>query len=63
MYNYGSANEEPADLGYLIGSEICRSYYSVAQDKPAAVREIVTQAHADTIARGSRYAWLLKPTP
>jgi hypothetical protein len=60
MYNYANVKEEPADLGYWIGAEICRSYYSQAQDKPAALREIITQAHAETIVRGSRYAWLLK---
>jgi hypothetical protein len=60
MYNYANVKEEPADLGYWIGAEICRSYYSLAQDKPAALREIITQAHAETIVRGSRYAWLLK---
>jgi len=63
MYNYDRVKEEPADLGYWIGAEICRSYYSQAQDKAAAVYEIVTQAHPETIVRGSRYAWLLKPSP
>ena len=61
MYNYDSVKEEPADLGYWIGAEICRSYYSHAPDKIAAVREIVTQAHAEVIVRDSAYAWLLKP--
>lgn len=60
MYNYGDVKEEPAHLGYWIGAEICRSYYSQAQDKATAVREIVTQAHAEAIVLGSRYAWLLK---
>jgi hypothetical protein len=59
MYNYGSLKEEPADLGCWIGVEICRSHYSQAQDKPAAVREIVMQAHAETIVRGRRYASLI----
>jgi len=60
MYNYGSVKEEPADLGYWIGAEICRSYYSQAEDKAVAVREIVTQAHAEAIVRRSAYGWLLK---
>jgi hypothetical protein len=60
MYNYGSVKDEPADLGYWIGAEICRSYYSQAEDKAAAVREIVTQAHPETLVLGSRYAWLIK---
>lgn len=59
MYNYDRVKEEPADLGYWIGAEICRSYYSQAQDKSSAVREIVTQAHPEAIVRGSVYASLL----
>jgi hypothetical protein len=42
MYNYGSVKEEPADLGYWVGAQICRSYDSEAKDKAIAVREIVT---------------------
>jgi hypothetical protein len=61
LYNYTDVKDEPADLGYWIGAEICRSYYSQARDKTAAVREIVTQAHPETIVRGSAYAWLIKP--
>ncbi|MGA3236095.1 MAG: hypothetical protein ABSG03_07330 [Bryobacteraceae bacterium] len=45
--------EEPADPGYWIGAEICRNC-SKAEDKPTAVREIVTQAHAEPIVRGNR---------
>jgi hypothetical protein len=63
LFNYDNVKEEPADLGYWIGAEICRSYYAQAQDKRAAVREIVTQAHPETIVRGSGYAWLVKPAP
>jgi len=64
MYNYSSANDEPADLGYWIGNEICRSYYENVKDKREAIRNIVTQADVETIVRGSRYAWLLsQPVP
>ena len=38
LYNYATSGDEPADLGYWMGAEICRSYYQ-AKDKVKAVRE------------------------
>ena len=60
MYNYGTAGDEPADLGYWIGATICRSYYSKSDDKPAAVRDIVTLSDIEKIVRNSAYANLLQ---
>ena len=60
MYNYSSAGDEPADLGYWIGAEICRSHYTQAEDKPQAIRDIVTVANVEEIVRNSQYAGLLK---
>jgi hypothetical protein len=59
LYNYDAAGEEPADLGYWIGAEICRSYYTQAADKAKAIRNIVRQENLDTIVQDSKYAWLL----
>jgi hypothetical protein len=59
MYNYGAVKEEPADLGYWIGAEICRSYYEQAKDKRDAVRNIATLGDIEKILRESKYAWLL----
>jgi Predicted Zn-dependent protease (DUF2268) len=63
IYNYGSVKDEPADLGYWIGAEICRSYYSRSADndkaKAAAIRNIVTLTDIGAIVRGSQYAYLL----
>ena len=59
IYNYGSAGDEPADLGYWIGNEICRSYYDKAGDKAKAIRNIVRQDDTEAIVRGSNFAWLL----
>lgn len=59
LYNYGTSGEEPADLGYWIGAEICRSYYAEAKDKAKAVRDVVTLENVETIVRNSKYAWLL----
>ena len=61
LYNYNQAKDEPADLGYWLGAEICRDYYGKTQDKHAAVHEIVTMKNPDAIVRGSQYAWLLEP--
>ncbi len=63
LYNYDRVTDEPADLGYWIGAEICRSYYSQAVDKGKAIREIVTLAHIDQIVRNSKFAWLLDDGP
>lgn len=63
MYNYSRVKDEPADLGYWIGAEICRSYYSQAQDKTKAIREIVTLRNITEIVRNSKYAWLLESKP
>ena len=60
LYNYGGGGgERPADLGYWIGAEICRSYYGNAKDKREALRDIVTLVNAESIVRNSRYASLL----
>jgi hypothetical protein len=63
MYNYQTAKDEPADLGYWIGNVICRSYYDLAKDKRAAIRNIVTLSDIESIVRNSRYAWLLEHAP
>jgi len=60
LYNYGRANDEPADLGYWIGAEICRSYYANAKDKREAIRNIVTLVDTGSIVRNSRYGSLLE---
>ncbi len=60
LYNYDTASKEPADLGYWIGAEICRSYYALAKDKAKAVRDLVTLENVEAIVRNSnKYAWLL----
>jgi hypothetical protein len=59
IYNYNSVKDEPADLGYWIGAEICRSYYARAADKAAAIRKIVTLVDIAGIVKDSQYAYLL----
>jgi hypothetical protein len=62
MYNFSCVQgDEPADLGYWIGAEICRAYYEAAESKPAALRDIVRMEQPESIVRGSSYAWVLPP--
>ena len=64
LYNYATVTgDTPADLGYWIGEEICRDYFTRAQDKQAALNNIFTMAEAEAIVRGSSYAWLIPPKP
>jgi hypothetical protein len=59
IYNYSRVTDEPADLGYWIGAEICHSYYERAADKAKAVRDVITLKNVQAIVEGSKYAWLL----
>ncbi len=61
LYNYSSVNEAPADLGYWIGAEICRDYFTRAYDKQAAIDALMTMKDPSAIIRGSSYAWILGP--
>ena len=61
LYNYGSAGDEPADLGYWIGAEICRSYYERSADKAKAIHDVVTLGNIEEMVRKGQYAWLLEP--
>jgi hypothetical protein len=61
LYNYNTAGDEPADLGYWIGAEICRSYYARSADKAKAVHDVVTLGNIEEMVRKSQYAWLLEP--
>ncbi|HEY1758577.1 MAG TPA: DUF2268 domain-containing putative Zn-dependent protease [Bryobacteraceae bacterium] len=61
LYNYDQVKgDQPADLGYWIGAEICRSYYERAADKNAAFATIVRMENPEAIVKGSSYAWILE---
>lgn len=59
LYNYSQVKGEPADLGYWIGAQICRSFYEKSADKAAAIRAIVRLEDIAALVRASRYASLL----
>ena len=55
--NNAKATEEwPADLGYFVGYEIARAYYTRAADKHQAIRELLEFQDAEKILRESGYA-------
>lgn len=42
LYNGNDSKKKPADLGYYIGYEICKTYYQNHEDKSKAITEIIT---------------------
>ena len=48
--------EKPADLGYFVGYQICRSYYEEAADKKQAVHDILNISDYPAFLAESRYA-------
>lgn len=54
---YGGQPEGwPADLGYFIGYRVCQAYYERAEDKRAAVREMLEMTDPDALLQASGYA-------
>ena len=61
LYNGGSIEDRPHDLGYTMGYLISKSYYKNQADKDAAVYELLNTANVISILEGSDYAFLLQP--
>ena len=47
--------DKPADLGYYIGYEICKSYYEQAADKKEAIKEILSIQDHKAFLEKSKY--------
>lgn len=47
--------DKPADLGYYMGYEICKSYYRQAADKKAAIKEILSIQDHKAFLEKSKY--------
>ena len=56
LYQGEEAKDRPADLGYYMGYKIAESYYKHADDKKAAVREILEIKDFKAFLEKSRYA-------
>jgi hypothetical protein len=60
LYNYGSVTgDTPADLGYWIGEEISRDYYTRAGSKETAIQNILSLSNPEAIVRESSFASLI----
>ena len=60
LYNGGSIEDRPHDLGYAVGYLICKSYYQQSPDKKKAVVELLNTDDFMKIVKNSDYAYLLK---
>ena len=60
LYNGGSINDRPHDLGYTVGYLISKSYYQLAVDKQKAVFELLNTNDFLSILKESDYAFLLE---
>ncbi len=63
LYNGGSIEDRPADLGYTMGYLITKSYFQRQKDKAAAVKTLLTTDDFMAIAAGSEYASALGIMP
>jgi uncharacterized protein YjaZ len=59
LYNGGSIEDRPADLGYTVGYLITKSYYEQHPDKKQAVYELLNANDLTEIVKNSSYAYLL----
>ena len=59
LYNGGSMEDRPADLGYTMGYLITKSYFEQQEDKAAAVETLLTTDDFMAIVEGSRYGKVL----
>lgn len=60
LYNGGSIEDRPHDLGYTVGYLISKSYYQQSPDKKQAVYQLLNTDDFLDIVRNSRYAYLLQ---
>lgn len=59
LYNGGSIDDRPHDLGYTVGYLICKSYYRNRDDKQQAIYELLNSSDLVSIVRQSDYAYIL----
>ncbi len=63
LYNGGSIEDRPADLGYAMGYLITKSYYRNTTDKQKALFDLLNTDDMITILRGSDFHYLLDKDP
>ncbi len=55
LYNSGTSNDRPADLGYYIGYRIVEAYYKRVANSEQAVKDILNIASFEQFLEASRY--------
>ena len=60
LYNGGSIEDRPHDLGYTMGYLITKSYYQNQEDKKQAIYDLLNTDDVFSILKGSDYAFLLE---
>ena len=60
LYNGGTIQDRPVDIGYTIGYKICKSYYEQSPDKKKAIFTLLNTDNFEEIYRNSEYAEVLK---
>ncbi|MCX2720257.1 hypothetical protein [Lentiprolixibacter aurantiacus] len=60
LYNGGSIEDRPQDLGYTLGYLICKSFYENHEDKEQAIYELLNTDNLETIYQGGVFANLVK---
>ncbi|NNJ89843.1 MAG: hypothetical protein HKP53_10600 [Eudoraea sp.] len=63
LYNGGSIEDRPHDLGYALGYLISKSYYQNAVDQKKALEALLTTNDMRSILKASDYAYLLVVKP
>ena len=60
LYNGGSIEDRPQDLGYTVGYLICKSFYEQSPDRKQAIFELLNTDDFIKIVRNSDFAYLLE---
>lgn len=55
LYNGARSADRPADLGYFIGYRICERYYAQSNNKPKAIRELLSIKNYTKFLKKSGY--------
>ena len=63
LYNGGSIEDRPHDLGYTMGYLITKSYYNRQKDKKKAIYELLNTGDVLSILKESDYAFLMEDKP
>lgn len=55
LFNSGSSNGRPPDLGYFVGMRICQSYYDKQMDKQKAIKFLINRGNYKKVLEEGGY--------